>query len=243
MKSLAVLAAAAVLATTSGVLAAPAASSAPNAVSTGTTASPVVPAAATAPRLSNFADLIFSGTTGESAPEVNADFTAGATLGGAPLVFEKTRLDDLMASYGGTIHSQGDAGNAVSWLCYTRHARHKTDTPETVWFTSTGEIAGGGHTLSMLAVENVDAGKVSGCLTAPKGFAFPSFGVPAVGSTFADLKARFATLHKDRQGNVYFDSARPLNDGSGASVYQTLGYRLNKKDKVLAIAVTQVTTH
>jgi|GEM_PF-5756908 len=202
------------------------------------------PPAPPGPKLANFVGLVFSGTTGESAPEVDMDLTAGAALGTTPLQFEKTRLEDLVTAWGGTIRSQGDAGDAVSWLCYTQHARTKTDTPRTVWFTSTAEMAGpGGHTLSMVAVENVDAAKVSGCLSAPKGFAFPAFGVPAVGATLADLKQKFPTLHRDKQGNVYLDSARPLGDGSGSSVYQALGYRLNKKGKVLAITLSQVTTH
>ena len=196
-----------------------------------------------APRLSNFVDLVFSGTTGESAPLVDGDLAAGVTLGTAPLLLEKTRIDDLATQYGGTIHSQGDAGDAVSWLCYTQHARTKADTPKTVWFTSSGEMAGEGHTLSMVAVENVDAAKLSGCLTAPKGFAFPSFGVPAIGANLTDLKAKFPALHRDKQGNVYFDSVRPLGDGTGASTYQALGYRLSRKGLVSAITLSQVTTH
>lgn len=201
------------------------------------------PAAAADPRLTGFADTVFSGTTGESAPLVTADFAAGLTLGANPLVFEKTRLDDLQAAWGGTLHAQGDGGSGVAWLCYTQHARHKTDTPRTVWFTSTNATPGAGHALGMVVIENDDAAKAGDCATAPKAFAFPTVGVPGVGASLGDIKARFPTLHRDKQGNVYFDSARPLNDGSGASIYQTLGYRLNRKGQVIAVAITQVTTH
>lgn len=242
MKILVVLAAA-LLAPALPAIAASARPVVPAPARAATTASTSSPPARPQPRLGNFVGLVFSGTTGESAPEIDMDFAAGATLGTTPLLFEKTTLDNLVTTYGGTIHSQGDAGDAVSWLCYTQHARTRADTPRTVWFTSTSEMAGSGHTLSMVAVENVDAGRVSGCLTAPKGFTFPSFGVPAVGASFGDLKSRFKTLHRDRQGNVYFDSIRPLNDGTGSSVYQTLGYRVNRKGRILAIALSQVTTH
>ena len=79
-----------------------------------TAATPPAPTpAAAGPRLNNFADLVFDGIVGENAPEVSADFVSGATLGSMPLAFEKTKLADIQATYGGQLHSQGDAGNAV----------------------------------------------------------------------------------------------------------------------------------
>ena len=202
-------------------------------------AAPVV----TGPRLSNLADLVFDGVVGENAPEVSADFTPGAMLGTTPLLFEKTTLDQLQENFGGLIHLQGDAGSTVSWLCYTRHAQTKSDVPTTAWFTSTGEMTGSGNTLSMVVVQQVDAAKVSGCATAPASFPFPVFGIPALGATLADLKTKFGALKRDRQHNAYYDSTRPVGDGTGASVYQTLGYVVGRKTGVVSgIAVSQVTT-
>ena len=193
-------------------------------------------------RLSNFADLFFSGTVGESAPELTMDFVPGTALGSTPLVFEKTKLDDLQKSFGGTLHAQGDAGNGVTWLCFTRHAATRADTPRTVWFTSTNEMADAGHTLSMVVVQNVDAAKVSGCATAPANFSFPSFGLPALGAALSDIKQKFGSARRDRQGNVYFNSTRPTDDGSGTSIYQSAGYFVNKKGIVTGFALSQVTT-
>jgi hypothetical protein len=185
---------------------------------------------------------MFSGTAGESAPLLPMDFAAGMTFGGAPLVLEKSRLDDFQKTDGGLLHSQGDTGQGVSWLCYTQHARTKADTPHTAWLTSTNGAANVGHTLSMVVVQNVDASKVGGCATAPSGFILPTFGIPGLGSTLAELRTHFGKLHRDRQGNVYFDSTRPVGDGSGQSVYQSLGYIVTRKGVVVGVAVSQLTT-
>jgi len=203
-----------------------------------TTPAPAVPG----PKLSNFADVVVAGIVGESAPEVDIDFAAGATIGPMPLAFEKTTLDQIQGTYGGLLHTQSDAARAVSWLCYTKHARTKADTPVTVWFISDNGMAGRTDTVSTVVVENVDASKASGCATASKTFAFPSFAVPSIGASPADLKAKFGVLKRDRQHNAYFDSTRPVGDGSGKSIYQKLGYVISRKGTVFAIALSQVTT-
>ena len=193
------------------------------------------------PKLSNFADTVTAGISGENAPEVSIDFAPGTAIGTMPLAFEKTKLDDIQAIYGGQIHTQGDGDSAANWLCYTQHARTKADTPKTVWFISTKEPAAKGNALSTLVVENVDAGKVSGCLTAPKAFSFPAFSVPTLGATYADLQTHFGALTKDRAKNVYYDSAHAVGDGSGQSVYEILGYRMTRKGVVNGIALSQTT--
>lgn len=212
------------------------------------TAAPVTPAAPPAaaaapapppaPQLTEFAGLVFSGIVGEEAPELTMDFTAGTTLGGAPLVFEKTHLEDLQKQFGGTLQT-GGGDTGPTWLCLTRHARTKADTPQTVWFISSSAD----HGLGMVAVEQVDAARKDGCATAPAGFDFPKFGVPMAGASLADLKTRFGAFKRDKQGNVYYASARPLNDGSGNTVYQTLGYRVTRKGVVTGLTMGQTTTH
>ncbi|HVW91894.1 MAG TPA: hypothetical protein VHB74_04740 [Devosia sp.] len=197
-----------------------------------------VPAPPPVPQLTEFAGLVYSGIVGEDAPELAIDFTAGATLGGAPLAFETTHLDDLQKQFGGTLQ-KGDGDPGPTWLCLTRHARTKADTPQTVWFISSSAD----HGLGLVAVEQVDAARKDGCATAPATFDFPKFGVPAPGAGLADLKARFGEAKRDKQGNVYYASARPLNDGSGNTVYQTLGYRVNRKGVVTGITMGQTTTH
>lgn len=230
-----------VLAQAAASAAPPASTTPPTTVAT-TTATSDAPPVATGPKLTNFAGTVFEGIVGESAPEVSLDFAAGATVGAMPLILEKTTLDQLQQSFGGLIHAQGSGTDAVSWLCFTQHAATKRDTPTTVWFASTvpAPAASG---VSLVVAQRVDASKASGCATAPKGFAFPAFGVPGLGATLADLKGRFGVLKRDRQGNAYFDSIRALGDGSGRSVYQTLGYAIGKKKgRVSGIALSQTTT-
>ena len=222
------------------------------AVAAPATAAPAAPAATDAPiidttpapvgpKLSNFADTVVAGISGENAPEVSLDFAPGTAIGSMPLAFETTKLDDIQAIYGGQIHAQGEGDSATTWLCYTQHARTKADTPKTVWFISTKQPAAKGNALSTLVVENVDAGKVSGCLTAPKAFSFPAFSVPSLGATYADLQTHFGALTKDRAKNVYYDSTHALGDGSGQSVYEILGYRMTRKGLVNGIALSQTT--
>jgi hypothetical protein len=207
-------------------------------------AAPAIPAPPidATPMLSDFADLVFDGIVGENAPELDLDFAAGTVLGSMPLVFEKTKLGDIQASYGGTLHAQGDGGSGVTWLCYTQHAATRSDTPVTAWFTASNAAADAAHTLSMVVVENVDASRADGCTTAPPEFSFPAFGVPGIGASPKQLAAKFGPVTRDRQGNVYLNSTRPLNDGSGQSVYQTLGYLMNRSGTVLGIALSQLTT-
>lgn len=204
-------------------------------------AAPAVPLEAV-PKLSNFADLVVDGTVGENAPVLDLDFVTGARLGALSLAFEATHLAAIMALAGGSIHTPAAGGSGAAWLCYTRHAATARDTPMTVWFTA-GPGTATVDLLSMVVVEAVDASRASGCATAPADFAFPAFDVPAIGATITALSARFGSAKRDRQGNVYYDSARPLNDGSGNTVYQTLGYRLTRAGKVTAISLGQTTTH
>jgi hypothetical protein len=203
-----------------------------------------VPAAPldTTPRLTDFAGLMFSGTASENAPELDTDFAAGAMLGSAPLVFEKTRLDDLQLQYGGTEHTQADAGDGVTWLCFTWHPSSSSG-PATVWFMSTHEMADIGNTLSMVVLEKIDASRLDGCAEAPAALVVPTFALPAPGASLTDIKAKLGNSPPDRQSDsVYYDSTRALNDGSGMSVYQSLGYTLDRSGSTTGIALSQVTT-
>jgi hypothetical protein len=209
----------------------------------GTTAPPASSTASpAAPALTDFAGLFVSGTVGENAPELATDFSAGATLGSAPLGLEQVSLDDLASRLGGSLHATGDAATGVTWLCFTQHARSRRDVPRTVWFVSSTGAATGPHALAMVIVENVDAARRDGCTTASPDFAFPSFGIPVVGARRTDLKHAFGSDRADRQGNVYYNSTRPAADGSTRSIYQRLGYRLDRAGLVTGFAIAQVTT-
>ena len=86
-------------------------------------------------------------------------------LAGMPIMFEKTKLEDVRSRFGGTIGTRGDAGDSRAWLCYqgSNGDRHWI-----VWLTS-GEIEG--HT-SINGVEwetlSADESTDSRCSTLPK---------------------------------------------------------------------------
>ena len=195
-------------------------------------------AAAADAKLTHLAHLMAEAAVGENAPELTADFTSGTMFGNLPLRFEATSLAGIQRLDGGVGHAIDEGTVEVTWLCYTRHATAKQPA-ETVWFIS--NATGAPVILNMVVMQQVDAAKDDGCASATKDFVFPKFGVPAIGSGAAELKARFGTLPYDNVHNLYYDSTRPATDGSGKSIYQRLGYAMTKTGIVTGIAVTQTT--
>ena len=195
-------------------------------------------AAAAEAKLTHFAHLMAEAAVGENAPELTVDFTSGAMFGNLPLRFEATSLAGIQRLDGGVGHAIDEATGEVTWLCYTRHASAKQPA-ETVWFIS--NATGAPVILNMVVMQQVNAGKDDGCASVTKDFVFPKFGVPAIGSDAAELKAHFGTLPYDNVHNLYYDSTRPATDGSGKSIYQRLGYTMTKTGIVTGIALTQTT--
>ncbi|MDR3470382.1 MAG: hypothetical protein P4M09_01595 [Devosia sp.] len=201
----------------------------------------VTPAlAASAPKLTNFAHLMAEAAVGENAPVLTDDFTRGAKLGSFPIAFEQTPLNIVRSAYGGTVQRSLATAGAVRWLCYTRHASSHAERPLTVWFMAVSADPAV-PTLNMVVMQSVDAARADGCSPAPAGFAPPSFTVPGMQTRATTLKARFGALPFDRVKNLYYDSVRPLNDGSGKAVYQRLGYVISKGGVVVGLAVSQST--
>jgi hypothetical protein len=196
-------------------------------------------AAAADAKLTHLAHLMAEAAVGENAPELTTDFTSAVMFGNLPLRFEATTLAGIQRLDGGTGHAIEEATDEVTWLCYTRHAASAKEPAETVWFIS--NATGAPVILNMVVVQQVDAAKDDGCASVTKDFVFPKFGVPAIGSAAAELKAHFGTLPYDNVHNLYYDSTRPMTDGSGKSIYQRLGYALSKSGIVSGIALSQTT--
>jgi hypothetical protein len=190
-------------------------------------------------KLTHLAHLMAEAAVGENAAELTSDFTSGTVLGNVPLLFETTTLADIQRLHGGIGHSLDEATQKVTWLCYTRPATSVRAPAETVWFIS--NATGAPVTLDMVVVQQVDAAKDDGCTTVTPDFVFPSFGVPTIGSTAAEVKAHFGSLPYDNVHNLYFNSTRPTTDGAGKSVYQRLGYAMSKGGVVVGIALGQTT--
>jgi hypothetical protein len=197
-------------------------------------------AAAAEAKLTHLAHLMAEAAVGENAPELTADFASGAVFGNLPLRFETTTLADIQRLKGGAGHALDEATQHVTWLCYTRHAEAK-EPAETVWFISNAN--GAPVSLNMVVVQQVDAAKDDGCAIVAHDFVFPSFGVPSIGRTAAELKSHFGILPYDSVHNLYFNSTRPTSDGGGKSVYQRLAYAMSKSGLVIGIALGQTTNN
>ena len=197
------------------------------------------PASAADAKLTHLAHLMAEAAVGENAPELTADFTSGTGLGTIPLIFETTTLASIQHLDGGSGHAIEEATDEVTWLCYTRHATSAKPLPETVWFIS--NATGAPVILNMVVIQQIDAATDDGCASVAPDFVFPSFGVPAIGSTAAELQSHFGTLPYDNVHNLYYDSTRPTTDGGGKSIYQRLGYAMSKGGVVAGIALSQTT--
>ena len=72
------------------------------------------------------------------------------TMGSKVIVLEKTPLAEVLSAVGsGEIHTQGDAGEFVAWLCYTVTS---PETKQRLWLTSS-ELGGGTIIDGMSATE------------------------------------------------------------------------------------------
>jgi hypothetical protein len=189
------------------------------------------------PQLTNFADDAFRGAVGKQAPKLPIDFAAGAKLGDTPLIFEKTKLDDLARQLNAPLHTEGQGREGVTWLCVTSSAGG--DKPRTLWLASSNGLAPG-RTLSMVAEQNIDASQEDGCAPAPAGFAFPTYSVPGLGATLTDLEQSFKFAKRQKATDIYYASIRPAPKGS--STLQSLGYRLSDEGVVTGFALLQETT-
>jgi hypothetical protein len=71
-------------------------------------------------------------------PTVPKEIIGALRIANMPIVLEKTKLEDVQRRLGGTIGSQGDAGDSVAWLCFQGKNEYG---PWIFWLTS-GEIEG-----------------------------------------------------------------------------------------------------
>jgi hypothetical protein len=138
------------------------------------------------------------------------------TAGNVKIKLQSTRLAEIRKRFGGTIRSDGDA----TWLCYHTGSAN-------TWFLS--NALGGQEFVMMVAVEA--SGKMpADCEPASQGFAVPDFGIPGIGASTAELKARFGAASGNK---IAYRNDRP---GGYADIAQYIGYVM-KSGKVAGIGV------
>lgn len=138
-------------------------------------------------------------------------------VGGMSVKLQSTRLVDIQKRFGGTL--QGDGG-AATWLCY-----HTGDA--NTWFVS--NALGGQEFVMMVAVE-ASTKMPRDCEPASEKFSVPSFGIPGIGASTAELKATFGAASGSK---IAYRNDRP---GGYADIAQYIGYVV-KGGKVVGIGV------
>jgi hypothetical protein len=173
----------------------------------------------------------------ENAPILRLDLIGSVSFGDKRIIFEQTKLEDVQMRFGGTMHDHDSASGKVIWLCFVRPVT-ATGKPETIGFVLATALAAD-HAVTLVAVQQVDAGKTDDCAAEPMGVNSIAFGVPALGA--ADLKAHFGQVPYDALRNVYYNSVRPTGDASGKSIYRRLGYAVTRRGIVVGVSVSQIT--
>lgn len=140
-------------------------------------------------------------------------------VGKLQVTLQRTKLKDIQKAFGGTIQRDGDGAGRADWICYgTENAN--------VWFIS--NALGGYEFVMMVAAE---AGKpAKNCDAAPAAFAVPSFGIPGLGASTADLKSTFGVASGSK---ISYRSDRP---GGYSDIAQYIGYVV-KGGKVAGVGV------
>jgi hypothetical protein len=174
-------------------------------------------------------------------PTLHAAPVQSITAGPLRIQLEVTPLDVVKKQFGGVVRGAGNAGDAVTWLCYAgKNAEHK---PVVYWFASNDEMSGDHHEVTQVAVQANPSGKAPrGCGDAPSTLTEINFGVPSVGSTLDAVAKRFGPPKPDVRGFLSYAGEVAAKEPKDFTVLQSVQYRV--RDGVVTIfSVSQVTTN
>ena len=156
------------------------------------------------------------------------------------LRLEVTPLSRVQQVFGGSVRRGGDAGEAVTWLCF---AGMLAEQPVVFWFVSNDEAAGESHALTQVALQDNPGGESpEGCSETPvtlTGLDF-GFGIPALGATRKAVITHFGGGPAAAEFAGYASSVPSLGREGGTTL-QTLQYRF-RDNRVTALSVAQVTS-
>ena len=153
---------------------------------------------------------------------------AAISVGKLRVQLQRTRLAEVQRVFGGTIYQEDHGAGAAHWLCY--------EGPQaTTWFMS--NMLGGGEFVMMVATQ---AGPASGSCDRAD-VPVPQMGIPSLGASLADLKARFGSAVVGAHSAVSYRVDRPAKDGLGtASDAQYVGYMM-RGGTVVGVGVGETT--
>jgi hypothetical protein len=162
------------------------------------------------------------------------------TAGPLAVGLEVTPLGEVQRRFGGRIGHAGDAGEAVSWLCFI--GRSPAGTPIAYWFMANDEMSGDSHEVTEVAVQsNPPATALHACKGAPATLGGVGFGVPSVGRREGEVIKYFGGGHPDRRGYLSYSSEVRSKTSAGFTVLQSVRY-LFVNGMVNTISVSQVTS-
>lgn len=145
------------------------------------------------------------------------------TAGPLKMELQHTKLSQVKKLFGGTVMTQGENKSLVNWLCYHTDGSDKSPAANT-WFIA--NILGGGEFIMIVAVEAARAGQIPGdCVAAPKNFQVPNLGIPGLGASASDLKAKFGAASGSK---IAYRADEPGADALGTALNaQYIGYILS----------------
>jgi hypothetical protein len=151
------------------------------------------------------------------------------TIGSHAVVLEETSMDEIAQALGGSVQHWSEAGEAVSWACFSRDA-------ETLWLYSDGEMGEGKVTGVAIDVRD-KAPDTAACSDWPADVAV-DLGIMGIGLPTAAIQPNYMTGEPDDYG---WFSAVTLTPGATDQVWQELTFRQNADGVVDAVAVLQQT--
>jgi hypothetical protein len=177
-------------------------------------------ATANAQKLSGMGANLFGNYFNFNKANLEKAAVSSIKVGGLEVKLQSTKLADIAKRFGGAIMTSGEGSGAASWICY-----HSGDT--NTWFMS--NALGGQEFVMMVAVE-ASSRMPGDCQAASDKFAVPDFGIPGLGASSADLKAKFGAASGSK---IAYRADRP---GGYADIAQYIGYMM-KGGKVAGVGV------
>ncbi len=145
------------------------------------------------------------------------------SAGGLKMELQHTKLSAIKAKFGGSVQTQGGAGNLANWLCYHTDGS-KGGPAANTWFIS--NILGGGEFVMIVAVQAADPDKIpADCEAAPAKFTVPQMGIPGLGASASDLKAALGSASGNK---LAYRADEPGADALGTALNaQYIAYTLS----------------
>ena len=153
----------------------------------------------------------------------------GASTGSALLVVRR-----LVKRFGGSIHSRGDAGDSIYWVCY-----NDAPTVRTLWFVS-DEMGGSGKAVMALALATNGGGDQDGCARPAAPIANVTINIPTLGGSVTDINHAFGAKFT-RPSSAFLVGSEPTA-GKNCTRQIWIQYKLDR-DKIIGVAVGQSTVN